>query len=379
MIEIANVSHSFGMSRILRDVCLNVSAGEFLSLVGPSGCGKSTLLRIVAGLLTQSKGDVSIAGRLVNDLSPRDRDVAMVFQNYALYPQLSVRQNIALPLRMRRLRAFQRLPLLGWCHPATRRLLDGIDADVHHVAGLLSIESLLDRRPGQLSGGQRQRVALGRALVRRPKAFLMDEPLSNLDAELRVHMRSEIAQLQRQLATTVIYVTHDQVEAMTMSTRVAVMMDGEILEVAPPDEIYERPGSLRVARFIGSPPINVFPGKRARSGAVSVAGSLIAGLAAPAGNAGPVSVAVRPEHMVLVASPAEATLPLAITHVENLGADRLVHLAHRTIAGRWIARVPGQWSPGPAGETWLDLPACRKLLFGEDGEAVETMPRRGAA
>jgi len=372
MLDIRNISHAYGEARVLKDVSLQVRGGEFLSLVGPSGCGKSTLLRIIAGLLAQDSGSIAIGGRPVDDLSPKDRDIAMVFQNYALYPQLTVAQNIALPLRMRRMSLPQRLPLAHLVDRRARQAGAAIHAEVAAVAEMLSIGDLLGRRPGQLSGGQRQRVALGRALVRDPKAFLMDEPLSNLDAELRVHMRSEIAQLHRRLGATIVYVTHDQVEAMTMSTRVAVMMSGELLQVAPPDEIYADPGSLRVAQFIGSPRLNVFPGECDKVGAVHFAGRRVAGIGPVSVAAGPVSIGVRPERMVLTPRPGEGHVRLTVSHLENLGPDRLVHLAHEAMPGQWVARVSAAGPRVVPGDTvFLDLDGSRKLLFGPDGARID--------
>jgi multiple sugar transport system ATP-binding protein len=227
----------------LADLDLDVADGEFVVLVGPSGSGKSTALRIVAGLEDASSGIVRIGDRIVNDVEPKDRDIAMVFQSYALYPHMSVADNIGFPLRMR-----------GEKRPAIRE-------EVAHAAGKLSIGALLERRPRQLSGGQRQRVALGRAIVRDPQAFLMDEPLSNLDAKLRVEMRAYVARLHQRLGTTILYVTHDQVEAMTMGDRVAIMHDGRLVQVGSPQDVYERPANLFVAAFIGSPAMNLLRGR----------------------------------------------------------------------------------------------------------------------
>jgi multiple sugar transport system ATP-binding protein len=223
----------------VRDLNLDVDLGEFLVLVGPSGCGKTTALRMIAGLEVPTSGTIWIGDRVVNDVAPRDRDIAMVFQNYALYPHMTVRQNIAYGLRMRRMPSRE------------------IGERVARAARILDLEELLDRRPKQLSGGQRQRVAMGRAIVREPKVFLMDEPLSNLDARLRVQMRAQIAELQKQLGVTTVYVTHDQTEAMTMGDRVAVLRDGVLQQVAAPQELYDRPDNLFVAAFIGSPSMNV--------------------------------------------------------------------------------------------------------------------------
>jgi multiple sugar transport system ATP-binding protein len=242
MAEIAldNVTKVFpGDVVALDDVSLRIADGEFIALVGPSGCGKSTLLRALAGLEEVTSGSISIGGRDVTDLAPRHRDVAMVFQSYALYPHMSVRQNLGYGLKVRRTPKAE------------------IRRRVEEVAGLLGLEELLERRPAQLSGGQRQRVAMGRAIVRQPRAFLMDEPLSNLDAKLRVGMRASLAQLHQQLGVTTVYVTHDQVEAMTLGQRVAVMRDGRILQVDTPQRLYEQPRDLFVAGFIGSPAMNL--------------------------------------------------------------------------------------------------------------------------
>ncbi|MEM9232439.1 MAG: ABC transporter ATP-binding protein, partial [Pseudomonadota bacterium] len=253
-ITLNGITKSFGDTSVLKGIDLNVTDGEFLTLVGPSGCGKSTLLRIIAGLEQQNGGDVRIGNRLINSVRAAERNLAMVFQSYALYPHLTVAQNMAVPLRLRELGFFERFPLIG--RMMARAEHAAIIEQVHETADVLQIGPLLDRKPGQLSGGQRQRAALGRAMVRKPVAFLMDEPLSNLDAALRVHMRAELAELHRDLGATFIYVTHDQAEALTMSDRMAVMMGGEILQLAPPDEVYTNPTDLRVAQFVGSPKIN---------------------------------------------------------------------------------------------------------------------------
>ena len=242
ILELQNLSKSFGKHSVLQDVSLHVDDGEFLVLVGPSGCGKSTLLRLVAGLEAQNGGTIRIGERVVDELEPRERDVAMVFQNYALYPHMSVRKNLAFPLEL-----------------AKRGSRAEITLRVEEAAAMLGITELLDRKPATLSGGQMQRVALGRAIVRRPAVFLFDEPLSNLDAELRVAMRREIVRLHGKLRVTSLYVTHDQVEAMTMGQRICVLDGGRIQQVGTPRELYDRPANAFVARFLGSPPMNVFP------------------------------------------------------------------------------------------------------------------------
>lgn len=323
--DLIGVRKSFDRTDVLKGVNLCIADGEFISLVGPSGCGKSTLLRIIAGLEEQTAGSVRIGGEIVDGIRPADRNLAMVFQSYALYPHLTVFDNIAVPLRMRRLSMPQRLALLRWLVPGTRETERGIRADVEKVADLLGLKELLDRKPGQLSGGQRQRVAVGRAIVREPQAFLLDEPLSNLDAKLRVHMRTEIAQLHRRLGATFIYVTHDQAEAMTMSDRIAVMMDGNIIQIGSPDEVYDDPQDLRVAEFIGSPKINILEG-----GIVAEDRKLALGSARI-----PVTVADRPGQLIRVGVRPEAlklanadTAPVSgvLAHKENLGAEVLLHV-----------------------------------------------------
>lgn len=274
-ISIQDISKSFGGVTALQSVNIDVNDGEFLALVGPSGSGKSTLLRIIAGLEEQTTGEIYIGSERVDQRRPKDRDIAMVFQSYALYPHMSVFNNIALPLRMRQLNKLQRMPLFGRFIGDAKRRQSKIAAEVTEAARTLDIERLLERKPAQLSGGQRQRVALGRAIVRHPKVFLMDEPLSNLDAKLRVQMRAELTALHRRLGATFIYVTHDQVEAMTMADRAAVMMDGELLQVAPPQTLYDAPRHLKVAEFIGSPKINVIPARAIKRGEVDAAGVLV--------------------------------------------------------------------------------------------------------
>lgn len=241
-VVLKNVSKSFDKTEVVKDVNLDIKDKEFVVLVGPSGCGKSTTLRMIAGLEDISEGELSIDDKLVNDMAPKDRDIAMVFQNYALYPHMNVYENMAFGLKMRKYKK------------------EDIDKRVRESAAILDLEPLLNRKPKALSGGQRQRVALGRAIVREPKVFLMDEPLSNLDAKLRVQMRAEISKLQKRLEITTIYVTHDQTEAMTMGDRIVVMKDGVIQQVATPSEVYRSPCNMFVAGFIGSPSMNFIKG-----------------------------------------------------------------------------------------------------------------------
>ncbi|UYO53953.1 ABC transporter ATP-binding protein [Rhodopseudomonas palustris] len=319
-IELSAIRKSFGDTEVLKGVDLSIHDGEFVSLVGPSGCGKSTLLRVIAGLEPQSSGEVKIGGVAVDHVRPSARNLAMVFQSYALYPHLSVFDNIAVPLRMKRLSALERAPLLGRLLPNRYRVERGIRADVERVASQLEISPLLTRKPGQLSGGQRQRVAVGRALVREPVGFLFDEPLSNLDAKLRVHMRAEIAQLHRRLKATFVYVTHDQAEAMTMSGRIAVMIGGELVQVGTPSDVYDNPRDIRVAEFIGSPKINVLPGAVQTDGRILMLDRVLAARAAA--SAGPCRVAIRPERLSL----GGGDLSGVVVHIENMGAEAFVHL-----------------------------------------------------
>ncbi len=369
-IDISSVTKTYSGIDVLRQIELNIEPGEFMTLVGPSGCGKSTLLRIVAGLEYQSGGTVSIGGRAVDSLRPRDRDLAMVFQSYALYPHLTVAQNIAVPLRMRRLNSLQRLPLVRHVLPGGRRIEKDIGREVQMAAAMLGIDHLLGRKPGQLSGGQRQRVALGRAMVRQPKAFLMDEPLSNLDAKLRVHMRAEIAQLHRQLQTTFLYVTHDQAEAMTMSDRIAVMMDGVMLQVDTPDVVYNDPIDLRVAEFIGSPKINVLATAVKPGGALAVDGSgRLPAVAGPPEQM--VRLAFRPEHAAL-ADPAGAQMRGSVAYLENLGSDLLVHIrVGETDQTRLVVRTAPNGRRYEIGENiGIDLSVKLPLLFDEQGKRL---------
>jgi multiple sugar transport system ATP-binding protein len=301
------------------DLDLDVADGEFMVLVGPSGCGKTTALRMVAGLEDITDGTIEVGGRVVNDLSPRERDMAMVFQNYALYPHMTVADNIGFSLSL------QKMP------KAERR------AKVEEAARVLGLTEHLDRKPGQLSGGQRQRVAMGRAIVRSPAAFLMDEPLSNLDAKLRVHMRAEVSRIQRRLAVATLYVTHDQIEAMTMGDRVAVMRAGRLQQCASPQEVYNAPTNLFVAAFIGSPQMNLYEAEVDEQGTLVRLGTQTLDLPAALRDErliGPyrgrsIVVGIRPEHLAL-ATPArgeggQRRLEGTVDLVEELGSEKLVH------------------------------------------------------
>lgn len=369
-VSLHQITKNFGATEVLHGVSLDIQDGEFLTLVGPSGCGKSTLLRIIAGLERQTGGSVRIGERSVDHLRPRDRDLAMVFQSYALYPHLNVFDNIAVPLRMRRLGFHHRLPLIGRVMPGRAANERAIAEEVRSVADTLDIGHLLDRKPGQLSGGQRQRVAVGRAMVRRPVAFLMDEPLSNLDAKLRVHMRAEIAQLHRRLGVTFIYVTHDQAEAMTMSDRVAVMMDGDLLQVATPDDIYRNPLDIRVAEFIGSPKINIFNAVVVDHKTINIVGMPVPIETALAPGTH-LQAGIRPEALHVTEPVAEQPKAVVI-HTENLGSDALVHLEHPDSTSPVIARIsPDALHQARMGDhVGMAFEAGHALLFDADGGRV---------
>jgi multiple sugar transport system ATP-binding protein len=329
----------------LHALSLAVEDGEFLVLLGPSGCGKTTALRCIAGLEEVSAGDIRIGDRDVTHLPPADRDVAMVFQNYALYPHLSVRGNIAFALEMRRMPRAE----------IARRVAD--------AAARLGLSDLLDRRPGQLSGGQRQRVALGRAIVREPAVFLFDEPLSNLDAQLRSEMRAELLGLHRLLRATMIYVTHDQVEAMTMGRRIAVLHEGRLRQLGTPREVYARPADAFVARFVGSPGMNLLPGRGLGDGAGVVAGSLTVPVAGSV-PAGELQLGVRPEHVALV--PAGAGQGDAVVRmVEPLGAETLLHLEAGAV--RLVARVRGLAAPAAGDPVGVRVDPAHVHLFDAGG------------
>ncbi|WMY10993.1 ABC transporter ATP-binding protein [Paraburkholderia phenoliruptrix] len=373
VVSIAGISKAYGTTSVLRDVTLDIGKGEFLTLLGPSGCGKSTLLRILAGLETQDGGSVSIGERVVDSLRPRQRDVAMVFQSYALYPHLSVAANMALPLRMRLLSTWQRLPLIGRFLPGSKATSNDIEREVTRTAKALGIGHLLARKPGQLSGGQRQRVAVGRAMVRHPAVFLMDEPLSNLDAEMRVQMRTEIHELHQRLGATFVYVTHDQAEAMTLSDRVAVMLDGELLQVAPPQVIYNDPNNRRVAEFVGSPKINLLDGVVRGPGVIDVAGSLL-GVNTNAPNGVQLTLGIRPEAFQVADRPGVGTLTGAVHMIEHMGSDLFVHVDLAGLQRPLIARLSAERASQVAvGQTLhLGVQPERVLLFAGDGQRLRT-------
>jgi len=327
-----HVAKRYGDVAVIDDMNLQIDDSEFMVLVGPSGCGKSTALRMVAGLEEISSGTISIGGRVVNDLASRDRDIAMVFQSYALYPHMTTRENLEFGLRVRKVAG-----------PEIERL-------VADAAEILGLSQLLDRKPKQLSGGQRQRVAVGRAIVRKPGVFLFDEPLSNLDAKLRVQMRAEIKKLQQRLGTTTIYVTHDQVEAMTMGSRIAVMHGGRLQQVGTPLEIYDRPRNLFVAQFVGTPPMNFLRARIDPGGSRLVAPRFT--IPAPAGlrseaarsDGRGVLVGIRPEHVTEagVSDPETATVSGEVELIEPLGDETIVtaRLGEETLVYKREPRHP---------------------------------------
>ena len=339
-VTLTGIRKSFGTTPILHGIDVSIDDGEFVVLVGPSGCGKSTLLRMIAGLEETQEGEIRIGDRVVNRVAPRARDIAMVFQNYALYPHMTVRANMAFSMKL-----------------AGRAPAD-IDARVNDAARILGLEEYLDRFPRQLSGGQRQRVAMGRAIVRDPQVFLFDEPLSNLDAKLRVQMRTEIRALHQRLRTTSIYVTHDQIEAMTMADKIVVMNGGRVEQVGAPLELYDNPANLFVAGFIGSPAMNFLPGKVGESGKVMLENGAridVADNAAGPGQA--VTVGVRPEHLAI----APEGIAAEIVVVESTGADTQIYC---TVAGRDVNVVTRErhgFAPGD--RIRLQGTADKALLF----------------
>jgi len=373
-VGLSGISKAFGDTSVLKGIDLSIRNGEFLTLVGPSGCGKSTLIRIIAGLEEITGGDLLIGDRRVNDVAPKDRDIAMIFQSYALYPHMTVRENMALPLVLSRLRVWERIPLLRALSRRRRLVMPEVDREVEAVARQLHLDNLLGRRPAQLSGGQRQRVALGRAMVRQPRAFLMDEPLSNLDAKLRVHMRSELAELHKRLGATFVYVTHDQVEAMTMSDRIAMMDAGMILQLGTPSELYERPANVKVASFIGSPAINLLPGRVADDGAVLLFDHVLP-LTVDLQAGSPITIGVRPEAISIAGSAPSSeacAVSARLTRKENLGPEFILHLEAGDDGIPVVARVAaGPSLPGANEAVALLISRTACHLFDADGERIE--------
>ncbi|MGP0172510.1 ABC transporter ATP-binding protein [Pseudomonas sp. NCHU5208] len=369
-LELRNVNKSYGsgLADTLKCIDLQIDDGEFLILVGPSGCGKSTLMNCIAGLESISKGEILVDGVDISGMSPKDRDIAMVFQSYALYPTMSVRDNIAFGLKMRKMA------------PAA------IDEEVTRVARMLQIEHLLSRKPGQLSGGQQQRVAMGRALARRPKIYLFDEPLSNLDAKLRVEMRTEIKLMHQRLKTTTVYVTHDQIEAMTLGDKVAVMKEGVIQQFGTPQQIYNDPANLFVASFMGSPPMNFVPVQLQQRD-----GQFWARLASSAGHCElplgqlptgteqrQVLLGIRPEQVQLSAGETQGVLPAEVEVLEPTGPDTLVFVSVND--AKLCCRLAPDQAPPVGQRLELQIDAARALLFdAETGERVRPLQAQAGA
>jgi multiple sugar transport system ATP-binding protein len=348
-VSFRNIEKSFGRFKIIHGISFDIEDGEFVVLVGPSGCGKSTLLRMLAGLEPISGGEIDIDKRVVNELDSKDRDIAMVFQSYALYPHMTVRDNMGFSMKL-------------------RKADEGVTSQrVNDAARILNLTQLLDRYPRELSGGQRQRVAMGRAIVRDPKVFLFDEPLSNLDAKLRVAMRAEIKALHQRLKTTTVYVTHDQIEAMTMADRIVVMQDGLVEQIGTPLDLFDRPGNLFVAQFIGSPAMNVLPGTlRMRDGRtwVEAQGQAWPTIAQPQGHDGQqVQYGVRPTDLRI--STDGSGIPATVVVVEPTGAE--TELLLRVKDKELVMVMHGRTSAQPDETVFLDVAAQRTHVFDADG------------
>jgi len=355
-LSLRDVRKAFGGLEVIRGINLDVEDGEFVVFVGPSGCGKSTMLRMIAGLEDLTSGQIDIAGRDVTHTSPSKREIAMVFQSYALFPHMTVAENIGFGLKL------------------NKRPKDEIARRVGEVAGVLQIEPLLDRTPRELSGGQRQRVAIGRAIIREPKVFLFDEPLSNLDAALRVQMRLEIARLHKRLGATMIYVTHDQTEAMTLADRIVVFNHGRIEQVGAPMELYESPANMFVAGFIGAPAMNFLPAKldNASGGSVIRLGGASFALGALAqGVGGDVTVGIRPEHLSLVADGA-GHVPARVEIVEHLGAETYAYVEIADPKATLTVSVPPSSDVKPGDTVSLRFDLSNTHVFDRDGLAIRS-------
>ena len=344
-ITLKRLTKSFGPAAVVDDLSLEINNGEFVVLLGTSGCGKTTTLRMIAGLEQATSGEILIEGRRVNEVPPQRRDVAMVFQSYALYPHMTVADNIGYPLRIRKLDR------------------EEIRAKIHETASMLEIEPLLARKPRELSGGERQRVALARAIVRSPRAFLMDEPLSNLDAKLRLQMRAELKRLQKKLATTTVYVTHDQAEAMTLGHRVAVMQKGKLQQFDTPLEIYHRPANRFVAEFVGAPGMNFFTGEVA--GSQFISDELKLALTAPL-KADRAVLGIRPEHIEISLTPRDGWVPARVYVTELMGNEVFVFL--EIGSERIVARAPADFRADVDTIVWIDLDMSKVHFFNHDSE-----------
>ncbi|MCB8821387.1 ABC transporter ATP-binding protein [Microvirga rosea] len=350
-VSIRNIRKSFGPVAIIKGVNVDIEDGEFVILVGPSGCGKSTLLRMIAGLEDITDGEIRIGPRVVNDVPPKDRDIAMVFQSYALYPHMTVAENMAFSLKLKGASQAEQ----------KKRIQD--------AASSLGLLPLLDRYPRQLSGGQRQRVAMGRAIVRDPQVFLFDEPLSNLDAKLRVQMRTEIKELHQRLKTTTVYVTHDQIEAMTMADKIVVMHDGIVEQIGAPLDLYDRPANLFVAGFIGSPAMNFLDGTLEEGGLRLPSGALLPLDRRPPLQAGAkATYGVRPEHLEIVAAGTAGTIPATVAVVEPTGSDTTVIV--KAEGGNLTVVVRDRVSLKPSDPVGLKPMARQTHLFDEHGQRV---------
>jgi multiple sugar transport system ATP-binding protein len=351
-IDLQNISKQYGNVSVVDSLSLKINDGEFVVLLGPSGCGKTTTLRMMAGLEQMTSGDILIDGHRVNDLPPQKRDVAMVFQSYALYPHMTVAGNIAYPLRVRKMA------------PAE------IAAQVKQTAAMLEIEPLLARRPRELSGGERQRVALARAIVRHPKAFLMDEPLSNLDAKLRLQMRAELKRLQHELATTTVYVTHDQAEAMTLGHRVAVMNKGKLQQFETPLEIYKRPANRFVAEFVGSPSMNLVDGEidAAAGEFESHDGALHLASIPAVGGGGPVTFGIRPENIEISTTKRDGWWRATVYVTELMGSETfvIVEIGKQKI----IARAASDFRAETGSAVWIDFDFQKAHWFDQVGQRL---------
>ncbi len=354
-VTFASITKQFGTVKAVDDVSFELADGEFVCLLGPSGCGKTTTLRMIAGLEQPTSGRISIGGEDVTDAKPKERDIGMVFQDYALFPHMTIEANIAYPLKVRGVGARERAARAG------------------EVAASLQIDQLLERRPGQISGGQQQRTSLARAVVHKPQVYLFDEPLSNLDAKLRLEARSFLKHLQRELGVTSIYVTHDQAEAMALADRVAVMDKGRIVQIGPPLEVYHRPATTFVANFLGSPPMNLLPVRLERgafhAGPLRVDASGLADRLHGVAEGSELTLGLRPEHLRLGAAGDEWTVPGQVYAVEPLGPESLVTL--RVGEGLVTARLFGDEPPQVTGDAFFAFDPKNLHLFGADGRRIQ--------